>query len=280
MLVKIDVEQMHEVFKEQGGWKKREIEKLLLDGQIYSHETLALALRSNKPYEKLCKCLKRLFGDKKLSVVEVGVNEGKLISSLCKTIENVDVYAIEPNIDIIDDLKNKFSKNVKIFSHGLGENNGKGKLYVTRAARNSSQFMPNPDFSKLGKINIQKKNRGDFDVVKTIPFEILTGDNFVVNNDIKGIDLLSLNTQGSEFMIMKGFLNSFKSGLIKSVLLENDLDQRYLNANDDFVDQQVLLKKHGFNLFDIILIRNLGSVGIRRLYPLYVHESINTRVGF
>ena len=100
-------------------------------------------------------------------------------------------------------------------------------------------------------------------------------------NNIIEIDLLSLNTQGSEFSILKGLRQSLKSGKIKSILLENDLDNRYIGASDDFVEQQVLLKECGFRLFDIVLIREFlkEKAGIRRIYPFYVHRSADIERG-
>lgn len=273
---------MHEAIraaKTSNEWHTREIEHLLVDGTIYNEELLSLALRDNF-HKRLCNCLKMLFGKRNLTMVEVGVNQGKTISYLCKNRDNMDIFAIEPNADVIPDLKDRFSKNVKIFNHGLGDKNGEGILHITKSPRNSSQFMPNPEFNNLGRVNINKKEVNEFEVVKKMPFQIITGDNFVEDKKIDSVDLLSLNTQGSEFLILKGFLNSLKSGIVKSILLENDLDNRYLGVNDDFVDQQVLLKNNGFVLFDILLIRNLGPAGIRRLYPFYVHESINIKRGY
>lgn len=274
------LEAMYEVIREgqpSGQAKIREIKEILVDQDLYNKQTISLALRQN-PHKKLCDCLRMLNGNKRLTVVEVGVNEGQTISHLLADRENTDIFAIEPNTDVIPKLKNKFPNNVRIFNHGLGEVKGEATLYVTKAARNSSQFMPNPDFIKTGRMRIKKEPDG-FDVVKTIPFQIITGDDFLIEQKIDNVDLLQLNTQGSEFMILKGFSNSFKSGKIKSILLENDLDKRYLGVKDDFVDQQILLRDNGFALFDILLIRNMIPAGMRRLYPLYVHESININRG-
>lgn len=271
---------MYEVIREgqpSGQAKIREIKEILIDQDIYTKESISLALRQN-PHKKLSDCLQLLNGNKRLTVVEVGVNEGKTISHLLEDRPNTDIFAIEPNTDVIPELKNKFPINVKIFNHGLGEIKGKAILHITKAPRNSSQFMPNPDYIKTGRMKMKREPDG-FDVVKTIPFQIITGDDFLIEQKIDNVDLLQLNTQGSEFMILKGFSNSLKSGKIKSILLENDLDKRYLGVKDDFVDQQILLRDNGFALFDILLIRNLMPAGMRRLYPLYVHESININRG-
>ena len=95
------------------------------------------------------------------------------------------------------------------------------------------------------------------------------------------IDFLSLNTQGSEFAILKGLNQSLNSGKIKSILLENDLDNRYIGATDDFIEQQIFLKECGFKLFEIVLIRELmkKKAGVKRIYPFYVHRSVDIERG-
>ena len=267
---------MFEAIKKKQGdkasYERRKIDNVVIDGALFTESTLRAAIRKD-PYTRLNTCLDVIFGVKKLTVLEVGVNKGKLIQSILTRQHGVEVHAIEPNPDVIVDLQNKFPSNVHIYNIGLGNKSGEGVLYITKEARNSSQFKPNMSSIHLTRESFQKTGLDGFEVVKTVPFRIVEGDWLMKKVDVDEIDLMSVNTQGSEFQILEGTKNFISSGRVKSILIENDLDDRYLGAKDDFADQQLFLRDNGFKLFDFILIRDLLPVGIRRIYPLYVHES-------
>lgn len=267
---------MFEAIKKEHGneasYECREINNVVIDGVLFTESTLRAAVRNN-PYTRLNMCLDVIFGKKKLNILEVGVNQGKLIESILPRKDGVEVYAVEPNPDVITDLQKKFPPNVHIYNIGLGNKTGEGILHITKEARNSSQFKPNMNSVHLKRENFQKTGLDGFEVVKTAPFRIVEGDWLLKKIGIDEIDLMSVNTQGSEFQILEGTKNFLSSGRVKSILIENDLDDRYLGAKDDFADQQLFLRDNGFKLFDFILIRDLMPVGIRRIYPLYIHES-------
>ena len=249
-------------------------------GKEVFKEKMLLRLIRIESHQRLANCLEVIFKQKDISVLEVGVNEGKLIKKLLKRRPNSKVYAIEPNSKMITKLREELPKNVQIFNFGLGESDSNATLYITKATRNSSQYKPNPNYQKL-MVERDGKPNDVFDVIDEINFQVIRGDDFLASNNISEIDFLSLNTQGSEFSILKGLKKSLKSGKIKSIMLENDLDNRYVGASDDFVEQQVLLKECGFRLFEIIVIRDLylKKAGMRRLYPFYVHHSVEIERG-
>ena len=273
------MEALEESSSTPGLFKPKPIKYIRLKKGVYSEKLLLRHLRDD-PFQRLADCLEVIFGQKDLSVLEVGVNEGVLIQNLIARRPNTIVYAVEPNSRIIPKLRKKMPRNVQIFNFGLGEFDENATLYLTKATRNSSQYKPNPNYQRL--MHERDGKTGDvFDVTDEVDFEIIKGDDFLASEKIENIDFLSLNTQGSEFAILKGLNQSLKSGKIKSILLENDLDNRYIGASDDFVGQQIFLKECGFKLFEIVLIRELvkKKAGVSRIYPFYVHRSVDIERG-
>ena len=262
-----------------GAFKPKPIEFIQLKKGIYSEKLLLRQIR-NDPHQRLADCLEVIFGQKNLSVLEVGVNEGVLIQNLIERRPNTTVYAVEPNSKIIPKLRKEMPKNVQIFNFGLGESDQNATLYITKETRNSSQYKPNPNYQRL--MHERDGKPGDvFNVIDEVNFKIIRGDDFLASEKIGNIDFLSLNTQGSEFAILKGLNQSLNSGKIKSILLENDLDNRYIGATDDFIEQQIFLKECGFKLFEIVLIRELmkKKAGVKRIYPFYVHRTVDIERG-
>ncbi len=243
---------------------------------MYTEDKLRAGIRANLKV-RLNTCLDVIFDDKKINMLEVGVYRGNLIASILARPSGARVYAVEPNPEVVHEVKKRFTTDVSFYNVGLGNKSGEGILYVTEHTGYSSQFEPNPAGSHSKRIYNDKLGSDGFEVVKKIPFEIIEGDKFLNGIGVKSIDFMSLNTQGTEYQILEGLKNFLSSGRIKTILVENDLENRYLGAKDDFAEQQALLRDNGFQLFDIVLIRELLPVGIRRLYPLYVHESLASR---
>ena len=160
-----------------GKFKALPIKYIELLKEFYDEKKLLQLIRDN-PHKRLADCLEVIFKQKKLSILEVGVNEGTLIQNLLKRRPNTMVYAIEPNPKIIAKLREKMPENVQIFNFGLGESDGNSTLYITKATRNSSQFKPNPNYQKL----TMKRDGmpGDvFDVTDEVNFKIVRGDDFM-----------------------------------------------------------------------------------------------------
>lgn len=95
--------------------------------------------------------------------------------------------------------------------------------------------------------------------------------------NIKELDLISINTQGTEFDILKGFSSALSEERIKAVKVEIDFMTRYEThyANSQLASITGLLAEHGFDLFDILAIKNSTPAGIAMLVPLFVHKSVN-----
>ena len=87
-------------------------------------------------------------------------------------------------------------------NEGLFNFSGKKNFYLTKNGVTSSFFRPNP----IIQIYENQKHRFDY---KEIEMKVDTLDNKMKNND-KKIDLIKIDTQGSEFEIIQGGLQTIK----------------------------------------------------------------------
>lgn len=93
------------------------------------------------------------------------------------------IYAVEPNSDYFNFLKEntKDLKNVECFNVGIGAGNGLAYLYG------------NPGEERTETIFGQGENK--------MPFTMLTIDKFFEDNKIEHIDVLKIDVEGSEYPI-------------------------------------------------------------------------------
>jgi FkbM family methyltransferase len=164
---------------------------------IYKYTIKSPILNKGKPVDVLCDYEGKEFniqfseifqlgqykgGRKKNAVIlDVGANIG--LSVLYFKDIAKKIYAIEPNNTYYQFLMNNVSKykKVKTFNLGLGAENGTGVL------------ISNPGEDRMESTAA----RGD----KKQPFKMMTIDKFFEENKIKHIDVMKVDTEGSEYPI-------------------------------------------------------------------------------
>lgn len=145
-------------------------------------------------FEEICRELIKT----PIVVVDVGadggVNEIPNLAPLC------EVHAFEPREDSFEQLKPAKTRYAKIFYHnkGLARTSGQHTLFVTRDPRASSLLKPNTPIIK------RRREDNALDVVNEIKVDCITLEQFTNEAGINYIDLIKLDTQGSELDILLG----------------------------------------------------------------------------
>ena len=104
-------------------------------------------------------------------------------------------------------------KNYKVVTKGLWSTNCKKKLYVLgKRLGSSSMYKPSKDNYDL--YNFKKKDFSLFDITNEMEVECTTADDSLNKLNIKHLDFLKIDTQGSELEILKG-LGEYRPLMIK-----------------------------------------------------------------
>ena len=91
----------------------------------------------------------------------------------------------------------------KVIAKGLWSKNCYKKLYILRKRPGSSSlYKPSKDHYDL--YNLKEKNFSSFDTSEEIEVECTTLKESLIDKDIKNLDFLKIDTQGSELEILKG----------------------------------------------------------------------------
>ena len=225
-----------------------------------TNKPLVTYTREN-PYDRRAYIIKHLL-KKKVVIIEVGAWEGHLSSFLLENLTNIQaLYLVEPMKEKIIFLKNKFRTEKKIFYHNIALTNDKklNHLYVMKESQLSSLLKPKSLTSK-SSYSLQK--------IKNLSG--LKFSNIIRHN----IDVLFLNTQGSEFDILKSFKHKIKQ--VKIIFIEFDLKKRYSN-NEELSDIFAFFESKNFFLFDVTQIKNKKNslCGINFVELCFVNKNLH-----
>ena len=144
----------------------------------------------------------KLLGEKKLVALDVGAQGGFFNESIFSRKYDLffDPIVVEP---IPNEAKKLEEKNYKVISKGLWSENCKKKLYIL-GKRLGSSSMYKPDPNVLSLYGFKEKDFHIFESTNEIDIECTTIKESLKKFQIKNLDFLKIDTQGSELEILKG----------------------------------------------------------------------------
>ena len=181
------------------------------------------------------------FNDLPINFIDIGAR-GSFFNKFSPVSDITSVYAFEPDEEEIESLKKKEGKNWKnfqLFSIALGENKNKTFLFSCVAPTNSSIFKPNPKYIKrynMEKWKVKSKKKVTLDKLDSLLNQSI--------NKKKIGEFIKIDTQGSEFEILKGAKKILKNHTI-GVITEVSFLELYKNQKL-FSDIEMFLRKLNF----------------------------------
>jgi FkbM family methyltransferase len=111
-------------------------------------------------------------------------------------------------------------------------------LYIENCIK-SINIFPGDEHASLFDIN-----NNLYSSTGTVDIELVKGDDFLVQHDIKSVFLLKLDLEGAEYDALQGFENALKNGSIKLIQFEYG----YINITTKrlLIDYYQLLESYGY----------------------------------
>jgi FkbM family methyltransferase len=143
----------------------------------------------------------QLLNKYKLTALDVGAQGGFNGDIFPKRYNNFfKPIMVEP---LKDESNILINENYKVIQKGLWSSNCKRTLHVLKDRTGSSSFYM-PDENTFDLYDIKKKNYPLFNVSNIIEIDCTTIKDSLNNLDVKYLDFLKIDTQGSELEILKG----------------------------------------------------------------------------
>lgn len=155
------------------------------------------------------------FGVNPKIVFDIGANYGQTAVHYHEIFNDADIYSFEPVKKSFLKLENETKKlnNITCFNIAFGEEKNEVEIYLHDESN-----------SQLNSLKVTDDSKINTSLKETIKVDTL--NNFVLEKNIKQIDLLKIDTEGFELEVLKGASNLLKNKQIKAVLCEVALSKR------------------------------------------------------
>jgi len=151
-------------------------------------------------------------------VFDVGSNMGGYAGNIKKSFPEAKIYAFEPNPVLFRKLKRSLKdENVKIVNVGFSDKKKKAKLWDFANDARLKHTQPTSTLSSVYKDVIVKHHKQR---AKSYSINLETIDEFTEKEKIDNIDLLKIDTEGSEYEILKGAKKLLSQNRIKIIQFE------------------------------------------------------------
>jgi len=167
---------------------------------------------------------------------DVGANNGSSSINLARNNPKSIVYAFEPTPQMIKVIEENTSnlRNYFLIKNAVSDFNGKATFNV--AGQGDWGCSSLLDFSDKSKT--EWPGRHDFKVTEKIEVEVIRLDKFVKENQIKEIDHLHIDTQGSDLKVLFGlgdYISIVKKGEMEASNKKNILYNEQ-NTKEECID--------------------------------------------
>jgi FkbM family methyltransferase len=194
--------------------------------------------------------------------LDIGAGQAESINRFKKILPNSIIHSFEPVEERIQIIKNwlqtfPHNNNITLNHCAMGDKIEEKTFYVNSKTKNSSFLKLN----ETNKIDSLKKE---------IQINVNTVDNYIKQNNIKHIDYLKIDTQGYEEEVLKGSIETLKSGIVKYIEVEIILSD-YYEKTTNFYNMEKILLPLNYKLYHIqdIICKDGGQIEqIDALYKL------------
>lgn len=190
--------------------------------------------------------------EKKINIeyfVDVGAHHGETMELFSRNFKIKKIYAFEPSPVNFKKLKKKYqnkkiSFDLKIENFALGNSNKNIEFYQLNESSSSTAKKLNFEskylIRKLKFLNINQKNYFQSFTVKQIKLA-----NYYTDKNITKVDFLKIDTEGSEFEILRGLDEKIRG--VNYIFFEHHYDDM-IKKDYKFSDINQLLRKSNFKL--------------------------------
>ena len=192
----------------------------------------------------------------KLVIFDVGAHLGESINLFTKIINKfkLQIHSFEPNKENFRKLyvNYKSKENIFLNNFAIGNKNAKKKFFIY-SKRGADSFL---------KINKKSKwyfKRNKPKMIKEIITKVETIDKYTKRNSIKKINLLKIDTQGTDLAVIMGARNALKKNLIDIIDISLIIGDAYKKKYNVY-DLEKILIPFRYKLIGVLSDRGTSNI--------------------
>ena len=208
----------------------------------------------------------KIVGDKEVTIFDVGAHQGQTSTLYNNLFKNATIYSFEPSPEAFEVLKKtcEAHKNITPFNIALSNTSGSVKFHLNQSSQTNSLLKTDDRSDKTWPVNL-------LNTKETINIDCVTIDDFVTQNNISHIDILKLDTQGTEYQIIEGAAQTIALKKIKLIYLEIITMPTY-SGQKHFDEVLYLLRSKGFQLFNLYNYSYTEFGELRQVDAIFIYN--------
>lgn len=207
-----------------------------------------------------------LINKKQVTIFDVGACTGEMTFRYRSLFKNSIIYCFEPFAPSFEILKKSTSAypDIKCYNIALSDITGTVDFHVNQYYPTNSILATHVD---------SRKNWNDevFVTKEVIKIDSLTLDDFTAQNQIDKIDILKMDTQGTEYQILEGASNYFKQNKISLIYLEIITMPTY-QGQKNLDEILLLLRRNGFALYYLYNLSYTNAGELRQVDAIFIRK--------
>jgi FkbM family methyltransferase len=206
------------------------------------------------------------------NIIDVGAHYGETAITYHNLFPNANIYCLEPYMPSFLKLVSNVNPNKLIKCYNVALHSKKTQLNF-----NINKFSQTNSFLKSSIISNQIWGNELLDTIEIQKIKTIALSDFIKNNKIDNIDILKLDTQGTEFEILKSGKFFLKNGYIKLIYVEILNLPTYQNQRN-FEEILVLLRNLNFDLYGFYNLSTING-SLRQCDAIFIskhHKISNT----
>jgi FkbM family methyltransferase len=185
-------------------------------------------------------------------VIDVGANRGQTIDLVHRTFAKPIIFSFEANPELSSTLRDKYEPyGVTIEGCALGKSEGTVAFHISENSELSSVL----DLNRSGENPFL-----DTRVRRRVNVPVMSLDSWVEKKGLKYIDLLKVDTQGSDLEVLRGASATLSQHLVGTLLVEVNFICLY-EGQCSFGELETFLKGKGYGLVALYeIVRTRGHI--------------------
>lgn len=204
-------------------------------------------------------------------IFDVGAHHGQTALRYNSLFNNCSIFSFEPFKDSFDILNEKIKnyQNIKTINKAVGNVVGEINFHVNKFSATNSALPTHQEGSKTWGENL-------LDTIETIMVKSITIDDFIEKECVNQIDILKIDTQGTEYCVIEGALKAIDKQRIKLIYLEIIILPTY--QNQKHLDEILLfLRFNGFSLYNFYNYSYTQFGILRQIDAIFINNNFQFR---